>query len=195
MYVCTTAGAPGTWVTPTDTKNLLVIGEESMDRRFVTSQATTSASGNLSLTYFTARKTETTTQVRVMTGSTAAAATPTICRIGLYAIAANGDGTLVASTPNDTSLFAATSTAYTRSWSVSFAKVAGARYAIGIIVVSGVATPTFIGAVNISTNIGVENGVAPRVHGRMVSQSDLPSTFTEAALLAGAVLHYAAILP
>jgi hypothetical protein len=195
MYVCTIAGAPGTWANPQSLGNALTVGEETVHRDFMASQASASTTGVFGLTFFTARKTETTTQFRIITGSTAAAATPTLCRVGLYSIASNGDGTLVASIANDTTLFAATVTAYVRSWSVSYAKTAGTRYALGLIVVSGAATPTFIGYIASGTAMPAEWAASARLTGRLTGQSDLPASFTEASLLTSANAHYAAILP
>lgn len=172
----------------------LSVGEEVMGRRYIASVGVTIATGVLQLSYFTARKTEVTTQARVVTGGTAAAATPTICRFGLYSIAANGDGALVASIVNDTTLFAATSTAYTRSWSSSYTKLAGQRYALGLIVVSGVAVPSFMGVL-LGTGPSTESSIAPRITSRLTAQTDLPSTFTDASLLSTATNIYGAVLP
>lgn len=162
-------------------QNQLTVGEEIFSRELPVVATVTSASGDFRLMYFTARKTETTTQVRLYSGSTAAVATPTLCRLGLYSIATNGDGTIVASTANDTSLFSVASTAYTRSWTSPYAKVAGQRYALGLIVVSGVATPTYLG-ITIPATLRAEHAVDQRLLGRLFSQSDLPGSFTGAQL-------------
>lgn len=194
MYVCTVAGTQGTWISPTDTRNLLTTGEETFARDTVSSVLTSVSSQAMRMTYFTARKTETTTQVKVYTGTTAAAATPTLCRIGLYTIAATGDGTLVASTTNDTTLFAASNTAYTRSWSSSYAKIAGQRYALAILVVTAAAAPSITGILA-GTAPTVENSIVPRLSSALTSQSDLPSTFTSGSLTTNTSRYYAAILP
>jgi hypothetical protein len=194
MFVCVTAGSPGTWVTPSDTRNLLTSGEETLARDQASSTTLAITSGDLRLTYFTARKSETTTQTRVISGGTPAGATPTLCRVGLYSIASNGDGTLVASVANDTALFAGASTVYTKSWSSSYAKVAGQRYAYGVIVVTGAATPTFVG-VNSVGSITSEATLAPKLAATLASQTDLPGSFTDASLSTGARRFYAAIIP
>jgi hypothetical protein len=157
--------------------DLLTTGESTMHRRVATSTVVAAATGVFLATFFTAKKTETTTQVRMKTGGTAAAATPTLVRIGLYTVDGAGAGTLVASTVSDTALFAGTFTAYTKSWAVAYAKVAGQRYAHGVITVSGAATPTFIG----SAGQG-DNTTAPRLHGTLTGQTDLPGSFTDASL-------------
>lgn len=176
------------------TGNQLTVGEETIPREIFTSAAASSpASGQLRFTYFTARKTEVTTQVRLYTGSTAAAATPTLCRIGLWEVAANGDLTLVASTANDTTLFAAALTAYTRSWQSSYGKVAGRRYAISPLVVSAAAMPTFGGLAIAYT--AEAQGQAPPLAGILAGQTDLPSPISAGSVAASGMRVYAAVLP
>jgi hypothetical protein len=173
--------------------NVLTSGEGTTLRENATTGAAVAATtGIMRLAYFTALKSETTTAVRVGTGTTAAAATPTLCRIGLYSIAANGDGTLVASIANDTTLFAGASTSYTRSWSTPYAKVAGQRYAVGLLVVSGATTPTLNG---VALSSSAEAAVAPRLAGLISGQTDLPSSFVAGDVAVYGGLLYAAILP
>jgi len=172
--------------------NLLTTGEATIprDNSSLTSAAT--VSGILRLSYFTARKTETTTQCRVVSGATAAGATPTLVQFALYSIASDGAGTLVASTANDTALLATNNTAYTKSWSSSYAKVAGQRYAFGILVVTAATAPTLAGTVLTTAS---EGAVAPRLTGSLSSQASLPSSFTDAGLAISTSRFYAAILP
>lgn len=173
----------------------LTTGEETFPRSFAASNIVPSTSGSLRLSFFTAKKTETTTQVRVYSGGTAAGATPTLCRIGLWTVDSSDNSvSLVASTANDTALFAATNTAYTKSWSSSYAKVAGQRYALGILVVTGAAGPTYPGLI-VGIGFTAEMAVAPRLTGTLTSQTDLPSSFTSAGLTTSVNRYYAAILP
>jgi len=176
------------------TANLVTTGEETFPRDLLSSSsAVAPISQSLRLTYFTARKTESTTQVRMYSGGTAAAATPSLCRIGLWSVAANGDLTLVASTANDTTLFAGTVTAYTRSWSAPYAKVAGQRYAIGALVVSATTMPTFGGS---QVTYSAEGGSVAPVMGAVInSQADLPSSVAVGSLAASGQRLYAVILP
>lgn len=169
----------------------VTVGQETASRSLGANNQTT-GTGNLRLSFFTARKSETSTQARMVSGSTAAAATPTLVRWGLYSIAANGDGTLVASIANDTTLFAAINTAYTRSWSVAYAMVAGQRYALGLLVVSGAAAPTILGSVSVDSN---ESAVAPRLTGNISGQADLPASFLAASVAIGSTRAYGVILP
>lgn len=192
LFACTAAGTPGTWGTPSDLRNLITSGEETAPRHLATIASASTVSQTLRLTYFTARKSETTSQVRIYSGGTAAAATPTVCRIGLYAIDAAGAGTLVASTANDTALFAGMNTAYTKSWSAPYAKVAGQRYALGVLVVTSATAPTLFGG---ALGLAAEAAAAPRLTAQLGSQSDLPASFADASLSTGAQWHYAALLP
>lgn len=173
----------------------LTTGQETFNRSWAQSNILPSTSGTLRLTFFSARKSETSTQVRVCSGGTAAAATPTLCRIGLWTVDSSDNSvSLVANVANDTTLFAAQNTAYTRSWASSYAMVAGQRYALGILVVTGAASPTFPGLV-VGGGLTAESAIAPRITGSLASQTDLPSSFTSAGLTTSTNRYYAAILP
>lgn len=171
-----------------DSYNLLAVGEGVFPRSYISASGAT-GTGSLRLSYFTAQKTETTTQVRTISGSTAATLA-SVARVGLYEIAGNGAGTLVASTANDVTLWTATITAYTRSWSVPYAKVAGQRYAVGVLVVTAGTAPTLIGAGAPEVS---EPGVAPRLVGVSGGHADLPASFETVANTA--VRLYAVVLP
>jgi hypothetical protein len=174
------------------TGDLLTTGEETMSRIGLTNAAAVApVSGQLRFTHFTARKSETTTQVRVYSGGTAAAATPTLCRIGLWLIDSSGGGTLVASTANDTTLFAAANTAYTRSWSTPYAKIGGQRYAIAPLVVSATTMPTFPGQ---SIVMASEANQPPAICNALSGQTDLPASFLVGSLTISGHRMYAAIL-
>ena len=103
--------------------------------------------------------------------------------MGVYSVAGNGDLTLVASTPNDTSLFAATFTAYPKALSASLQKTAGARYAAALLVVSGATMPTFHGlqlaATSIISTLTRDN---PAIIGRLTGQTDLPNSVAVGSL-------------
>lgn len=175
------------------TANLLTVGEETLPRTEMTATNLTVSTGQFRFTYFTARKSETSTQVRMLTGGVAAAATPTLVRIGIYEIdAATGAGTLVAATVNDTTLFAAATTAYTRSWQTPFAKVAGRRYAAGALVVTGATAPNLVGA---ALGNSPEVGFAPRLSGVLTGLADLPASFVDGSVVASSFRPYAVILP
>jgi hypothetical protein len=115
------------------------------DRRTGVGDVAAATSGQLVLTYFTAKKTETILSATTWTGGTAAAATPTVNRYGVYSIAADGAGTLINQCAHDAALFATANTAYNKAFTAAFAKVEGQRYAFGVIVVTAGAMPTFFG--------------------------------------------------
>jgi hypothetical protein len=172
-------------------------GEEIFPRENLTAVNQPTSNTALRLVYFTAKRTETTTQVRVISGQTAAAATPTLCRIGLYLIDLNTqNGDLVAATANDTSLFATASTAYTRSWSSPYGKIAGQRYAMGVLVMTSVAAPSLSGMTLVAnTGILTEQSKKYRRLGA-ITVNDLPSTFLESNVLLSTIsAPYGAILP
>lgn len=183
----------GQWLASMPRLDELTNGESTIGRKEISSNTASISSQSLRLTYFTARKDETVTQISTVTGGTAAAATPTLCRWGIYSVdSTTGDLTLIASTANDTTLFAAATTEYIRSLQAPFTKVKGARYAIGILVVSGVATPTFHGH---TVNQSVIMIAPPRLSGLLASQADLPSTISNGSVAAASHAQYHVLLP
>lgn len=173
----------------------LAVGEQVFARSLmVTGSSIPALSGSFKLSFFTARKTETTTQVRVLSGATAAGATPTLCRLGLYLVDGSDNGTLVASIANDTTLWASATSSYTRSWSSSYAKVAGQRYALGQLIVTSNALPSWPGYALMASAQSEANQV-PRLNGAIASQTDLPSSFTVGSIAGSLNRHYGAILP
>lgn len=169
----------------------LTTGESTISRRAVCASTVSSGNGNLRLTYFTAKKTETVTQIRTITGGTAAAGA-TLCRVGIYSVDGSGNLTLIASIANDTALWAAASTAYTRSLSASFSKVAKTRYAVGHLVVGTTTAPTFLGQGFLNN---AEAGISPRISGFYGSQTDLPSSISAGSISDTSQQHYAVLLP
>lgn len=156
----------------------ITLGEVSNDRRLLGS-AGAGTSGDVQLTYFTAAKTETITQLAMYSAATAAA-TVTLIRFGVYSVAVNGDLTLLTATPNDTTLFAATNTRYAKTLSSPWSKAAYTRYAVGFIAVAttvpAVYGPSDFGFALADTLWGRD----PRLSGRRAGQTDLPSTITAA---------------
>ena len=179
----------------TDRQYDLAVGESTMPRNNLQTTSNAAASQELRLTYFTALKTETITQIRIPSGSTAAA-TVTLVRIGIYLENPDGSLTLVANTANDATLFAATNTEYTKALAAPFKKYKGQRYALGILVV-GTTIPTFLGLhPNNAGVIGTIAGRSPRVHGCVTAQADLPSSVAKASITTPAVrVAYAELLP
>lgn len=158
--------------------DVLAAGQVVPPRIFNTATASfTVTSGGVHLTYFYGDKTEPINNVYVQSRGTAAGATPTLCRVGIWSEAANGDLTLVAAIANDTSLFAATNTGYTRALTSTFNKVLGARYAAGLLVVSGAALPTVVGPQQQATVANSTlNSLPPKLLGFFGGQTDLPNS-------------------
>lgn len=129
--------------------------------------------GQLILTYFTARRTETINNINTIVRCTAAAGT-TLARIGIYAVAANSDLTLVASTANDTTLWNATYSGASRALTAAWSKVGGQRYALGTLFV-GTTSPILAGVVAVN---GASPGKSPRMAGSVAAQTDLPGSMT-----------------
>jgi hypothetical protein len=180
------------WVDhPQNRATQLTAGEATMDRRETVSAASTLSAGSLRLTYFTARKTETVANVRTITGTTAAAGA-TLCRVGVYSVAANGDLTLVASCASDTALWSATSTRYTKALSASFVKKRGQRYAVGCLVVGATTAPNVHGQSSLHAD---EAGEAPRLCGVLTGQTDLPSSVAAGSVVNTTIQVYAALIP
>jgi len=174
----------------TDSRDALTTGETVIPRRNVNTSSALSA-GVMLLSYFTARKTESINSVRSATGSTAAVGA-TLARIGIYSVASNGDITLVASCANDTGLWIATSTVYTKTLSAAFSKVRGSRYAVGFLIVGSSTQPTLNSTVGLNS---VELGLAPRICGFVSGQTDLPSSVSAGSVGNTSVQLYAALAP
>lgn len=174
--------------------NALTVGESSIPRQLATSSVITMTSQLLRLSYFTAQKTETITTLRVTTGGTGAGATPTLVRLGVYSVdPSTGDLTLIASTANDTTLLATPAGSNSKALSASWAKVAGLRYAVGLLVVTGATAPTI--AANASALASTEIASAPKLACAVASQADLPASLASASQTASSSAPYVAMIP
>ena len=173
----------------------LSVGEEVYSRADnLVSSAVSSFSQSMRLTYFTAKRSFPTTQVRVLGGSTAAAATPTLIENGLFEISAAGDGTRVAVTGNDTSLYSVANSTHTRLWLASYNMVIGQRYALSWLVVSTVLMPTYTGMV-MAPGAQTEISLSPRINGIIGGQPTTPASFTAASVGSITMRPYGVILP
>lgn len=167
-------------------------GQETFPRALTAGLTQTLSTGTFRVGYFTAQKSETVVSLRLCSAATAAGATPTLVRFGLYTAAADGAITLVASTPNDTTLFAAQNTGYTKALSVAYPVVAGTRYALGALVVTAAAAPTIQGY---ATGIAAQSAVAPRLCAFTSGAADLPSSVTAVGLSDTSSAPYGVLLP
>jgi hypothetical protein len=179
-------------ITP-DVLGLRRAGAEPLPRWAASRDTTTIlSSGVARFSYFTAQRTEPVTQIEMTSGGTAAAATPSLIRFGLYSVAPNGDLTQIAATPNDTSLFAATETAYPKALSSGVTLLQGNRYVVGGLLVTAATPPSVFSALIPS---GVEAGVTPKLSAVLTGQSDLASSYTAGQMTATQHMVYAAVLP
>lgn len=177
---------------PQTALGLLTSGEEAFPRFAIDATTVPLSSGTIRLAYFVARKTENIDNVRMVSGTTAAGATPTLCKMGLYSVDGSGNLTLEAATANDTSLFAATNTQYTRALGSTVAKTAGQLYALAAIVVTGATAPQVYGRLTTPAN---EGAIAPRLMGAVTGQTDLPASILVGSVVASANWIYGAVTP
>lgn len=154
----------------------------------------TGPSGTAWFSFFTPSQAKTFSTIRTSSGDTAAAATPTVARVGLY----TSDGTtltLVARTANTTSLWAATFTAYNTAlataggFPASYTVVPGQRYAWGLVVVSAAAMPTLYGVLPVHGDI---MALAPMLSKSLAAQADLPTSQAISGLANNNRMFYAA---
>lgn len=151
--------------------NAIATGEEVLPR-LSTIGGQQLVSGTVHLTYFTARKTETINNVRMLSDATAGAGV-TLARMGIYSVAGNGNLTLVASTANDATLFDDVFSPYPKALTGAFAKVKGTRYAFAVLVI-GSTMPAITGL----TVSGADSSLDPRLCGILGGQTDLPANIT-----------------
>ena len=148
--------------------------------RVTASGAVTASAGQALLSFFKPTATVTVSQITMATAGGAVAAGLTLARMGIYTYTEGGTATLVARTASDTTLFAATNTAYTRSLDTTggypdtYTLNAGTRYGVGYICV-GTTQPQLVGRA-IFAGVG---GLSPRLStGTSTGLSDLPTSFT-----------------
>jgi hypothetical protein len=171
----------------------LTTGESIIDRRYGGVTGITLASGTVRYTYFQAEKTETCTQIKSVTDGTAAGATPTLAKMGVYSVnTSTGDLTLLASSTNDTALWNATSSPFTKSLGTGFAKVAGNWYACADLIVTAATAPNLAGTQH---QVGSILASAPRWTAAFASQTDLVASVSSASLTASAGYVYHELLP
>jgi hypothetical protein len=93
--------------------------------------------------FFTPKAAKTVTKAIVATGATAAGASPSVVRIGLYTADASDNLTgPIVSTANDTALLvSSTQTDFEKALSATYTFIAGQRYAAALLVVSGTTMP------------------------------------------------------
>lgn len=172
-----------------------ISGAETMPRWAATNfGVAVSTSGLVWLSFFTPIQAKTFDEIVTISGDTAAAATPTLCRCGLYT-SDGTDLTLVARTANDTGLWADTFTEYSPSlnttggFPASYTVAPGQRYAFGLVVVTAGATPTLYG-IQPTSNATMDRD--PYLVKNLAGQTDLPTTISIAATGANNKMFYVA---
>jgi hypothetical protein len=140
--------------------------------------ARTLTSGSLFATYFTSPSSRTVTSGVTVASGTAAGATPTLVRFGLYAVDGSGNLTsLLAATVNDTALLAGANTVYTKAWASSYTLDRATRYAVAALVVTAQTAPTLCGVAAPGQLVGVD----PLRGWSWSGQSDLPADVLKSA--------------
>jgi hypothetical protein len=171
-----------------ETANRVTSGVEVFSRE---TAATTTAmtTGVLRLTYFTAYADMTVASLKTATGATAAA-TPTTCKMGLYSIDGSGNLTRIGITANDTTVWNATTTAFTKALTSSVAITKGTRYVFAALYV-GTTAPVLV-ARTVSQAIGNGNN---RLMGSLAAQTDIPASITAGSVAVAGVQVYGELLP
>lgn len=166
---------------------LLTSGEEAIDRGAVGPGEYPLDSGTIFFTFFTARKTEAITKIR--TGVYGQAATGlTLARVGIWTVAANGDLVPLIASVNDTGMWTATYTRYSKSLASTWNKQAGVRYAAGKLAIG---TQMPILAAQGVKFLDVADG--PRIQGELAGQTNFPAGTIAAASLADGYRRFQAI--
>lgn len=180
-------------VTPLAGLMPLAVGMDVVDRSLCTARTLGVSNNVVWLSYFYATKTMTVGNLKAVTGTTAAA-TVTTARMGLYSVnTTNWSITQIAATPNDTTLFAATLTSYTKALTTPVAVTAGQLLAFALI--QNATTPaTFVG----TSSTGMSNAEMSTTPPYMVSRyfgTDLPASATTGGLSGAEYRLYGALLP
>lgn len=168
------------------------VGCHSLSERRGLSGQSTAVTQTLWLTYWRAPKNFTAANIQVAC-TTAAVATPTLVRVGLYTVAANGDLSLTAAIANDTTIFNANNTAYTRALTATAALQQGAWYATGLLVVSAAALPLALGVSVAGGVTFVPATLAPRLTGTLAAQADLPASIVAGTVASSNLAFWTAV--
>lgn len=146
---------------------------ETMNPNAENSAVLAPSSGDLDLTYFTPNVTRASTGFTLESGASAASGLTT-CQVGLYSVTSNGNLNLVASIASDTTLFASTFTAYSRTWQSPVQLQAGQQYAFAVLQV-GTTIAQLRGQGNLSPLAAARS---PRICATILGQSSLPASIT-----------------
>jgi hypothetical protein len=164
-----------TWTSLNKFLNFPTAGIDIYPRGECTNVAILQLANIVSFTFFTAPITAIVSSITAATGATAGSGL-TLARMGLYTFDET-TVTLVARTANDTTLFTAAQTLYTRSFDTAggypanYTLTAGSRYGVGILSV-GTTLPNYSAK---AVSVAISNMI-PRTCAGLAGQSDLPTT-------------------
>ena len=148
---------------------------EAIFARIAANGATTLTTQTITLSYWTAVTSGSATAVTTATQAPAAAGL-TYAAIGVYSVAANGNLTLLGSTGDlHATLWASTYSSYTPS--LAFTRVAGQRYALGVLAVG-----TTMPALSAASDYFTFNPIPPVVFGSVPGQSTMPSSISSGSI-------------
>jgi hypothetical protein len=150
----------------------------------------------MQITYWTALKTEACNNVVTTTQGTAASGL-TLARIGIYAVANNGDLSLAASTPDlSATAWLSAFAGYRAALSAPFAKTAGATYALGMLTVG--ATPPSLATsptYGVFYNFPLTPPFGPFFGGTVAGLAALPGTVLNGSIADSGFAVAAAVTP
>jgi hypothetical protein len=141
--------------------------------------------GYIVFTHFTADKTENINTLEMGCAGNWTG-TPTLCRYGVWSVAANGDLTPITATVSDTTLLITSGITYPKALAATWAKVRGRRYALGALCVGGTTGPSVQGFLGQSAGwLTAKSRVVPQWGGRLTGQTDIPAGVILASSVSG----------
>lgn len=183
----------GIWILLPANINVLNEGESTISRGECTTTAVTMSTKVLRLGFFTALKTQIIKHIRV-TCNAAYVGVPTLIQLVSYSInPSTGELTLIKKTANNTSLLATAGEGYEPEFESSWEKIAGERYALGILVVTTGTAPTIGGQSN--SLASSELAKIPRLSAAQSSTESLPGSIAAGSLSASSAIPYIAVAP
>jgi hypothetical protein len=193
-YVTGLVDTPPRTAMRSDTFNLLSVEQETVPWWTADAGTVAMTSGLARFAMFTARRTMTAGGVRVLAGDTAAGGTPTLVKLALYSADSSRDLTFtaltrIAVTASDVTVFAAANTSYSTAFITPTVIDEGARYAVGVLVVTAATAPTVWGIVGGAAYAG------PWYGAQAAGQTDLAASYTAGALANTPTVPYATVPP
>lgn len=139
--------------------------QDTLLREFCGSSSLPMTSGTMRLGFFTAAQTLLMSNVRILTGAVAAGFLPSVLKVGLYSVAPSGTLTLAAATNNAPGAMITPLLSAPVPLATSYQIQVGARYALGLLIVTAAATPQIFGTLSpdqlvLPTHAGIVTGLA-----------------------------------